>query len=475
MKRRLLSIVLVLAMIASCFSSVTCTNVSAATKKKTVLSSKSVTMNVGQKKTLKLKNYAKISKPKIKKVKWTTSNKKIVSIKSVSGKYKTTCKIIAKKAGTSTIKLTYNGKTYKCKIIVKNKPIIDVNTETESTEQTTEDQKDPIINDPPIHNHNWNDGIITTPATCTTDGIKVKSCSCGETKTEIIPATGHINIELQNQKKADCGDGYTGDSVCKDCGVVISTGTIISGTGNHNWDNGTMNEDYNCADGGIKTYECTICHITKTEIVEVHAHSYTPYVIITEPTCTSTGLRHTECTECGHIKEVEIEKLSHSYIKTGTSIINDIQYDVYKCSICGYIYKEKCENTSNAWYLSTTNKGYSYTYTSSNRFIAKNEVNLYYKDKDNQLAVAFTITSDLEDVMDGVKKYTNNKSYSKIILVPIMSSKETIDGLNAKEVNYYIKNWIKETGLSKYSYDNIVYRSYNSDNSSIPYLEIIKK
>lgn len=42
--------------------------------------------------------------------------------------------------------------------------------------------------------HEWNDGKITTAATCTTDGVKTFTCTregCGETKTETIPALGH--------------------------------------------------------------------------------------------------------------------------------------------------------------------------------------------------------------------------------------------------------------------------------------------
>lgn len=44
----------------------------------------------------------------------------------------------------------------------------------------------------PEHEHTWNEGEITTKATCTTDGVKTYKCTeCGETKTEAIAATGH--------------------------------------------------------------------------------------------------------------------------------------------------------------------------------------------------------------------------------------------------------------------------------------------
>ena len=55
--------------------------------------------------------------------------------------------------------------------------------------------------------HQWNDGEITTAATCTTDGVKTFTCTredCGETKTETIPALGH---------------NYGADGKCTVCGA----------------------------------------------------------------------------------------------------------------------------------------------------------------------------------------------------------------------------------------------------------------
>lgn len=43
-----------------------------------------------------------------------------------------------------------------------------------------------------IHEHSWDAGKVTKLATCTKDGEKIYTCSgCGETKTEVIKATGH--------------------------------------------------------------------------------------------------------------------------------------------------------------------------------------------------------------------------------------------------------------------------------------------
>ena len=40
--------------------------------------------------------------------------------------------------------------------------------------------------------HTWNDGQVTTAATCTENGVMTYTCTmCSDTKTETIAATGH--------------------------------------------------------------------------------------------------------------------------------------------------------------------------------------------------------------------------------------------------------------------------------------------
>ena len=62
--------------------------------------------------------------------------------------------------------------------------------------------------------HTWDAGVITTPATCTEKGGKTYTCtSCGGTKTNELPSTGHKQKEVRNKKAATCmQSGYTGDT-----------------------------------------------------------------------------------------------------------------------------------------------------------------------------------------------------------------------------------------------------------------------
>ena len=56
------------------------------------------------------------------------------------------------------------------------------------------------------HVHTWDDGVVTTEPTCTTEGVKTFTCiGCGETKTEAIAALGHID-ENKDGKCDRCGE-----------------------------------------------------------------------------------------------------------------------------------------------------------------------------------------------------------------------------------------------------------------------------
>ncbi len=56
-----------------------------------------------------------------KKVKWSSNNKKVAKIKSISGVFNSTAKIKSLKKGNATITAKVGKKTFKCKVTVKKK------------------------------------------------------------------------------------------------------------------------------------------------------------------------------------------------------------------------------------------------------------------------------------------------------------------------------------------------------------------
>ena len=100
------------------------------------------------------------------------------------------------------------------------------------------------------------------PATCTQDGYTgdevCKTCGVTVKKGEVIPATGH-DTEIVGAKPATCTeDGYTGDEVCKTCGETVTKGEVVKATGHHYKDGkctdcGEKDPNYQPAQPGVKT------------------------------------------------------------------------------------------------------------------------------------------------------------------------------------------------------------------------------
>lgn len=61
------------------------------------------------------------------------------------------------------------------------------------------------------HTHAWGEGVVTTEATCTQEGVKTFTCECGETKTEPIAMIDHADND--------------GDNLCDVCGTAMGTPT----------------------------------------------------------------------------------------------------------------------------------------------------------------------------------------------------------------------------------------------------------
>ena len=200
------------------------------------------------------------------------------------------------------------------------------------------------------YNANGNNAVtipITAAKLHNADGTYTETAkaSAGDTINYVSGVWGgtpcaHENTELRNAKEATCTEpGYTGDTYCKDCGEKIGTGTAIPAKGHtevideavaatcttpgktegkhcsvcneilvaqevipakgHSWDKGVITTSPTCSDAGVKTYTCTVCSETKTEVLDATGH--TPVDVAEQPaTCTEAG--HTagvKCSVCG--------------------------------------------------------------------------------------------------------------------------------------------------------------------------------
>lgn len=119
----------------------------------------------------------------------------------------------------------------------------------------------------PALNHDYRDDwVVTTPATCTTKGVKTRHCHNDPSHVETQPIPMNSNNHaghgtyIVGKKDATCTtDGYTGDTYCDGCNQKIKDGTVIPATGHHWKDNG---------DG---THTCTKCGATEGQPVNTNS------------------------------------------------------------------------------------------------------------------------------------------------------------------------------------------------------------
>ena len=105
-------------------------------------------------------------------------------------------------------------------------------------------------------------------------GFKIDAIT--EKVEEECKHTDTTKREVRNAKAATCTlDGYSGDIYCTNCGNLIEAGSVTKAIG-HQWDNGVITKAATATQTGIKTYTCTVCKITRTEVIKALGNNTKP-------------------------------------------------------------------------------------------------------------------------------------------------------------------------------------------------------
>ena len=108
-------------------------------------------------------------------------------------------------------------------------------------------------------------------------------------------ACQHTNTQLQDQKDATCtSEGYTGDTYCADCHVLIAAGSDIPATGH------PFTEWISAPGGGSQSRWCQVCGYEETVELPPCPHENTQTNAAVMPTCVTDGYTgDTLCLDCG--------------------------------------------------------------------------------------------------------------------------------------------------------------------------------
>ena len=182
--------------------------------------------------------------------------------------------------------------------------------------------------------HIWNDGEVTKAAACTENGVMTYTCTmCSDTKTEVIPATGHAYGE-----PVWSWNGTESASAVFICGNDAShTQTLPAAVTSQ------VTTQPGCESTGVRTYTAAVTFEgqtytdTKTETLPATGHD-TEIVGAKDATCTQDGYTGDEvCKTCG-----ETVKKGETIPATG----HDTQVVGAKSATCtqdGYTCDEVCK------------------------------------------------------------------------------------------------------------------------------------
>ncbi len=196
--------------------------------------------------------------------------------------------------------------------------------------------------------HVWDDGVQTTPPTCTEDGEMRFTCAlCGATKTESIPATGHrygapvyewsddyrtctAKVICANNESHVISETAvcTVDTVkptCTDEGKTVYTAAFanklfysqvkvvpIPALG-HDFGDWKEKTKPTCTAPGEGSRVCSRCGIEETGPIPALGHQFGDWKETTKPTCTAPGEGSRVCSRCGIEKTGPIPALGHDF------------------------------------------------------------------------------------------------------------------------------------------------------------------
>ncbi|MEE0947050.1 MAG: LPXTG cell wall anchor domain-containing protein [Acutalibacteraceae bacterium] len=185
---------------------------------------------------------------------------------------------------------------------------------------------------------------VVVDATCTEKGSKSVKCKeCGATiSSEEIAALGHTDGEPVRVEPT-CTEKGSVTVKCTVCGETTSSEEIAA---LGHTDGEPVRVEPSCADKGSVTVKCTVCGETvSSEEIDALGHSYgvvADHAEAKAPTCTEKGVEVSVCSKCNDVKKVEVAALGHTEgqaEQTKAPTCTEKGEKVTKCTVCDEVLK----------------------------------------------------------------------------------------------------------------------------------------
>ena len=201
------------------------------------------------------------------------------------------------------------------------------------------------------HKHSYSSSV-TKEASCTKDGVLTFACDCGESYTEIIPATGH-KYKLISSDPGSCTSASKDVFECENC---HDKKTVSKKPENHIYN--IVIHEPTCTKSGYTEAYCTLCkESVMYDFKAPKGHEMT--AVRSQATCTKHASVSYSCSVCGYeyvTEDTDSAYGSHSYTaKVTKSTCLDGGFTTYTCTECGHSYvgdyKDVGDHTPGKWQI----------------------------------------------------------------------------------------------------------------------------
>lgn len=243
--------------------------------------------------------------------------------------------------------------------------------------------------------HDWDEGTITTPATCSAEGVKTFTCKHDSTHTKTesvaIDPDAHDWNEGVITTPATCSATGVKTYTCAHNSNHTRTETVPVDPNAHkakaNW---TVDKPATCTENGSKSHHCEYCDAKlDNEVIPATGHGEYKFVDwATEPTETAAGVANVKCGKCNAELTQEVAALTAPmWTKTETPATYDAAGNkAYTATVFG---SEQTINVAIARHIAPY-EGKTYQLVSFGN--ANGNINgKYFKDPDND-SVSYYIT-----------------------------------------------------------------------------------
>lgn len=179
------------------------------------------------------------------------------------------------------------------------------------------------------HTHIFSEWTTITNPTETSNGKKERTCSvCGYVESFIIPSLEHTHDFSEDWTNDETSHWHICNKGCSEVKDKVA----------HQWDE-KITKTVTCTEAGTKTYTCSVCGRTKTEVISATGHSFAAE-------WANNAINHWHIATCEHTTEVSClaEHTFGEWIETKVATETSCGEKYRTCSICSYEDKRSVSN-----------------------------------------------------------------------------------------------------------------------------------